>query len=912
MARVIVYVKSLEHGNFFVKDAKGNVHQLKAGEAIHEGELVYGSKSNPSNAQIIIDVTLQGAGDLVIAGNGALNFDTSLLKGIFSHDDAVVYVNSVKDALALAGGNITNVETDLRDGQPTNGDDETAAGQTLSNQEHASDTFNDRDGLVKDVRTSLNFTGSDVVEPAIESRPFRPVIVEEENIPIVTLSPSISINDVTVNEDAGTMSFTVSLSHATTAPVSFNYASANNSPISAAAGSDYTAVSGSGSIATGATTTTITVPISDDFIKEGNETFLMNLSNVSSNVSSSGNDLQGVGTITDAGSINPPTPEVPTTNDTVYAIISGPGATTEGDVTGNFTVSLVDMNGNPVTPTQDTDVTVVFSNGTAESGDYVATTQIVTILANSANATFTVQTNEDVDYDNETFVATIQSVEDTGEFEAVAVHATSGNVTATITDDDSAPSISINDVTVNEDAGTMSFTVSLSHATTAPVSFNYASANNSPISAAAGSDYTAVSGSGSIATGATTTTITVPISDDFIKEGNETFLMNLSNVSANVSSSGNDLQGVGTITDAGSINPPTPEVPTANDTVYAIISGPGATTEVDVTGNFTVSLVDMNGNPVTPTQDTDVTVVFSNGTAESGDYVATTQIVTILANSANATFTVQTNEEADYDNETFVATIQSVEDTGEFEAVAVHATSGNVTATITDDDTAPSISINDVTVNEDAGTMSFTVSLSHATTAPVSFNYASANNSPISAAAGSDYTAVSGSGSIATGATTTTITVPISDDFLKEGNETFLMNLSNVSSNVSSSGNDLQGVGTITDAGSINPPTPEVPTANDTVYAIISGPGATTEGDVTGNFTVSLVDMNGNPVTPTQDTDVTVVFSNGTAESGDYVATTQIVTILANSANATFTVQTNEDVDYDNETFVATIQSVEV
>lgn len=119
MARVIGYVKSLEHGNFFVKDAKGNIHQLKAGEAIHEGELVYGSKSNPSNAQIIIDVTLQGAGDLVIAGNGALNFDTSLLKGIFSHDDAVVYVNSVKDALALAGGNITNVETDLRDGQPT-------------------------------------------------------------------------------------------------------------------------------------------------------------------------------------------------------------------------------------------------------------------------------------------------------------------------------------------------------------------------------------------------------------------------------------------------------------------------------------------------------------------------------------------------------------------------------------------------------------------------------------------------------------------------------------------------------------------------------------------------------------------------------------------------------------------------
>ncbi|MDD2781762.1 hypothetical protein, partial [Sulfuricurvum sp.] len=176
MARVIGYVKSLEHGTFFVKDAKGNIHQLKAGEAIHEGELVYGAKSNPNNAQIVIDVTLQGAGDLVIAGNGALNFDTSLLKGIFSHEDAVVYVNSVKEALALAGGNVTNVETDLRDGQ-TAGEDETAAGETLNNQERAIDTFNDRDGLIKDVRTNLNFTDTSRTTPTNEDGVFRPVIV---------------------------------------------------------------------------------------------------------------------------------------------------------------------------------------------------------------------------------------------------------------------------------------------------------------------------------------------------------------------------------------------------------------------------------------------------------------------------------------------------------------------------------------------------------------------------------------------------------------------------------------------------------------------------------------------------------------------------------------------------------------
>ena len=88
MARVIGYVKSLEQGTFFVKDAKGNVRQLKVGEAILEGEQVYGAPNNSKDAKIIVDIALEGMGDLVIAGNGALNFDTSLLKGVFAHDDA--------------------------------------------------------------------------------------------------------------------------------------------------------------------------------------------------------------------------------------------------------------------------------------------------------------------------------------------------------------------------------------------------------------------------------------------------------------------------------------------------------------------------------------------------------------------------------------------------------------------------------------------------------------------------------------------------------------------------------------------------------------------------------------------------------------------------------------------------------
>jgi Ca2+-binding RTX toxin-like protein len=101
-----------------------------------------------------------------------------------------------------------------------------------------------------------------------------------------------------------------------------------------------------------------------------------------------------------------------------------------------------------------------------------------------------------------------------------------------------------------------------------------------------------------------------------------------------------------------------------------------------------VSLVDQHGNPVTVSHATDVTVVFANGTAETGDYVATPRTVTIGAGSSSATFTVQTNVDADFQNETFTATISAVADTGEFEHIDLTTGVGgqqpSVTATITD------------------------------------------------------------------------------------------------------------------------------------------------------------------------------------------------------------------------------------
>ena len=79
-----------------------------------------------------------------------------------------------------------------------------------------------------------------------------------------------------------------------------------------------------------------------------------------------------------------------------------------------------------------------------------------------------------------------------------------------------------------------------------------------------------------------------------------------------------------------------------------------------------------------------------------------------------------------------------------------------------------------MTVNEGAGTATFTVSLSAASGLPVSVGYTMANGT----AGALDYTAGDGTLNFAAGETTKTIVVPILDDTLDELNETFTVTLS--------------------------------------------------------------------------------------------------------------------------------------
>ena len=88
---------------------------------------------------------------------------------------------------------------------------------------------------------------------------------------------SLSVADVTVTEGTdATAEFTVTLDPAATEQVTVDYATSDGT---ATAGDDYTATEGTLTFAAGETSKTVSVPVIDDSVEDGGETFTLTLSN---------------------------------------------------------------------------------------------------------------------------------------------------------------------------------------------------------------------------------------------------------------------------------------------------------------------------------------------------------------------------------------------------------------------------------------------------------------------------------------------------------------------------------------------------------------------------------------------------------------------------------------------------------
>jgi len=294
---------------------------------------------------------------------------------------------------------------------------------------------------------------------------------------------------------------------------------------------------------------------------------------------------------------------------------------------------------------------------------------------------------------------------------------------------------------------------------------------------------------------------------------------------------------------------------------------------------FTVTLAGTASAPVT------VDYATTAGTATADvDFTSRSGTLTFAPGVATQTITVPVvGDLVDEPNETFAVTLTN--------PVGATLADGQGQGTIVDDEATPTptLTVNDVTVTEgNAGgvTTVFTVSLSAPAGQAVSVSYATANGT---ATSGSDYTARSGTVTLAAGSTVQTVSVPISGDTRDENDEVFYLNLSGASNATLA---DPQGQGTIVDDDA-------PPTVSIADVAVTEG----NSGRKTAKFTVRLSAASGKTIT------LRYATSNGTATAGsDYVASTGSVTFAAGVTQRTISVSVNGDrIAEPNETFFVTL-----
>jgi VCBS repeat-containing protein len=267
------------------------------------------------------------------------------------------------------------------------------------------------------------------------------------------------------------------------------------------------------------------------------------------------------------------------------------------------------------------------------------------------------------------------------------------------------------------------------------------------------------------------------------------------------------------------------------------------TSETGTSASFTVKL---NSQPTA-----DVTVTLSGLDNTEGSLSATT--LTFTSGNWNTAQTVTvTGVDDTLDDGDIAYTLTATTSSTDANYTGANARTGTVSVTNTDDDAAPTLSIDDVTVGEGAGTATFTVTRSGASGGTTTVDYATASGS---AAAGSDFTAASGTLSFAPGQTSKTITVAITEDSAVEGSEGFTVGLSNIAdaSSGAESISDSSGAGTITDNDSAG-------------LTLTGGPLTTSETGTSAPFSLVLTSQ------PTGD--VTVTLSGLDNTEGSLSATT--------------------------------------
>ena len=275
------------------------------------------------------------------------------------------------------------------------------------------------------------------------------------------------------------------------------------------------------------------------------------------------------------------------------------------------------------------------------------------------------------------------------------------------------------------------------------------------------------------------------------------------------------------------------------------------TSDVDVLSFTTgAGLVTLNINPFTPGPNLDVKADLYDG---AGSLVATSNSATVL--SANFSLNLSAGQYFLHVEGTGWGTPGANPPSGytEYASLGQYSIAGS----IVDPGALPTVSIGDASAAENAGAITFTLSLSATAATSTSVAWSTVD---ISAAAGSDYVAAHGTATFLAGESSTTVIVTLIDDSTYEGNETFAVNLLNPNGLTI---NDGQGIGTIVENDAPPPPTLSI---ND---ASVNEGKYNTKGKNPGPqltnlaFTVTLSAASAQTVT------VNYVTADGTATTAD-------------------------------------------
>ena len=617
---------------------------------------------------------------------------------------------------------------------------------------------------------------------------------------------------------------------------------------------DYTAPSGTLTIAHPATDGTITVQTQPDDVVDLHETVVIELTGARTSDSEDDEDDVRVGT---------PSKATTTIFDsgTVEISVDDPEIVAEGDAV-TFTVTLSGTVASDLTLRYET------ANGTATAGDYTAAPADATVVipAGQMTATFTVATNVDNldESPDETFTVTL--TEDPSNRLPERVSIERATATATITDYRLTASVQSDQQTVREGADA-TFTVTLAGGTgRAPVMIEYTVGGS--VTAA---DYTAPSGMLTIAAGATTGTITIATLTDNVLDQDETLTVTLTDAdtTAGLAEVGSPAQATTTIHDPSTVSASVAQTGSAEE-------GEPVTLTVTLTGEVSV--------PVS------IAYATADVTATEGvDYTASSGTVEVPANDTTATITVATDDDLLVEaEETFTVTLTADPNAPPPTGVTLTA---SAPATISDNDALTANITSTAQMVDEGATATFTVTLVGSSPGVVSstgvlVEYQVGGT----ATAAEDYDPPNGTLTIPAGIDSGTIAIPILDDGVLDRGETLSLTLTRATTTGTVS------LGTATASTDIN---------DDTEVDLAVAAEPVTEGEA-AMFPVTLSLPVAEPVT------VAYATADGTAVAGsDYTAVSATMTFAAGQTSATLSVDTLDDTLPEvSETFTVTLSEI--